>query len=249
MPEEELPVSGETGGKVPRRVAPVASPHVGQLAELLRTARNQQGMTQRQLATEVGVSPGLIGQIETSRSRPSVGTLLDIARVLGLSLDGLFSPASDPAEPPALVANGMIERLLAAGGDRAPGPPRRRPALPPDASIEARVARAGHREIIALEGGVTWELLTPEVDHHLTFMLVNYPAGTSSTSSAQLLRHDDFEYFYILDGTLHVSIGFEETVLDRGDSMSFDSARPHRFSNRGDVPASGLWCVARKTAR
>ena len=45
------------------------------------------------------------------------------------------------------------------------------------------MARVGQREVITLEGGVTWELLTPEVDHELTFMLVTYPPGSSSSAS------------------------------------------------------------------
>ena len=109
------------------------------------------------------------------------------------------------------------------------------------------MARAGQRDVITLEGGVTWELLTPEVDHELTFMLVTYPPGSSSSPSAQLLRHDDFEYFYILRGKLHVKVGFEETVLGAGDAMSFDSTRPHRFVNRSrSVTATGLWSVRNK---
>jgi hypothetical protein len=36
-------------------------------------------------------------------------------------------------------------------------------------------------------------------------------------------------------------------ALGAGDSMSFDSGRPHRFSNNGDVPASGIWYVRRKS--
>ncbi len=215
------------------------------LAQVLREARSQRGMTQRQVAVQVGVSPGFIGQIETGRTRPSVGTLLEIARVLGLSLDSLFVAGTEDGRPPAAELH-VLEKLSP-------------PADPPDAdnsaggrlasiteTIEQRVARLGSREIIELEGGVTWELLTPEVDHLVTFMLVSYPAGSSSSSSARLLRHDDFEYFYILSGTLRVVIGFEETDLRPGDSMSFDSTRPHRFVNNTDAPATGLWCVVRK---
>jgi transcriptional regulator with XRE-family HTH domain len=185
------------------------------LGGILRAARLDTGKTQRQLAAEAGVSAGLIGQFETGRTKPSVATLLAVARVLQLSLDDLFKDAEQSA------------------------------AWSP---LEARVARLGNRDVITLEGGVTWELLTPEVDHDLTFMLVTYPPESSSSTSSQLLRHDDFEYFYITSGELHVKVGFEETVLKVGDSMSFDSTRPHRFVNRsGSATATGLWCVRNKT--
>jgi DNA-binding XRE family transcriptional regulator/mannose-6-phosphate isomerase-like protein (cupin superfamily) len=185
-------------------------------------------MTQRQVAAEAGVSAGLIGQFETGRTKPSVATLLAVARVLRLSLDELFADA-DPKAP----------------ADKAVSPPARGSGA--WSSLEGRVAREGHREVVTLEGGVTWELLTPEVDHDLTFMLVTYPPGSSSSTSSQLLRHDDFEYFYILSGQLVVKVGFEETVLGVGDSMSFDSSRPHRFVNDSDTAtATGLWCVRTK---
>jgi transcriptional regulator with XRE-family HTH domain len=196
------------------------------LGGILRTARLETGKTQRQLAAEAGVSAGLIGQFETGRTKPSVATLLAVARVLQLSLDELFADGvQSAAEPAARDAKSTAWSPL-----------------------EARVARVGDRDVITLEGGVTWELLTPEVDHDLTFMLVTYPPGSSSSTSSQLLRHDDFEYFYITCGELHVKVGFEETVLSVGDSMSFDSTRPHRFVNSsGSATATGLWCVRNKT--
>jgi transcriptional regulator with XRE-family HTH domain len=197
------------------------------LGSILRAARLERGKTQRQVAAEAGVSAGLIGQFETGRTKPSVATLLAVARVLALSLDELFADGETGAAP--------LESPQQQDNRRA------------WSSLEGRVARAGQRDVITLEGGVTWELLTPEVDHELTFMLVTYPPGSSSSPSSQLLRHDDFEYFYILRGKLHVKVGFEETVLGAGDAMSFDSTRPHRFENRSrSVTATGLWSVRNK---
>jgi transcriptional regulator with XRE-family HTH domain len=235
----------ELGQEEAQRRGAGGSPDLELLAQVLREARSGKGMTQRQVAVQVGVSPGFIGQIETGRTRPSVGTLLEIARVLGLSLDSLFAAGVDEGRPPAAELH-VLERLSPPTGQKDSEQLTGARLASISETIEQRVARVGHREIIELEGGVTWELLTPEVDHLVTFMLVSYPAGSSSSSSARLLRHDDFEYFYILSGTLRVVIGFEETDLRPGDSMSFDSTRPHRFVNSTDAPAIGLWCVVRK---
>jgi DNA-binding XRE family transcriptional regulator/mannose-6-phosphate isomerase-like protein (cupin superfamily) len=252
-------VSYDDGALQQAQTDPSEQPSV---ATVLRAARVASGRTQRQIATEAGVSAGLIGQIETGRTQPSVATLLAIARVLDLSLDDLFAEETDDAgraaDSPADATPSPVSSAPGAShGRRLPGPPnasfeaivgRVRNRASASTSIEDRIARAGHREVITLEGGVTWELLTPEIDHELTFMLVTYPAGSSSSSSPQLLRHDDFEYFYILSGQLHVKVGFEETVLEAGDSMSFDSSRPHRFMNRSETAtATGLWAVRSKT--
>ena len=214
-------------GNAARRALSDPAVHAS-LGGILRSARLERGKTQRQVAAEAGVSAGLIGQFETGRTKPSVATLLAVARVLQLSLDELFTDGEGGSVAP----------------ESSQRPDNRRPAW---SSLEGRVTRVGQREVITLEGGVTWELLTPEVDHELTFMLVTYPPGSSSSASSQLLRHDDFEYFYILSGKLHVKVGFEETVLGVGDAMSFDSTRPHRFFNRSrSATATGLWSVRNK---
>lgn len=57
----------------------------GLLGAKLREAREQQGLTQAELAREAGVSPGLIGQIEHGRVQPSLETVEKIAKVLGVS--------------------------------------------------------------------------------------------------------------------------------------------------------------------
>lgn len=230
---------------------------LGHIATVLKSARDAQGLTQRELAARAGVSAGLIGQIETGRTRPSVSTLLDIAGVLGLSLDALFRPheidgmealkarSGRSAQPaPGEVAVGDTELPLPSAVDT--GLPSPSAHLLSTGNIEEHVVRSDSRETITLEGGVQWELLTPTVDHNLSFMRVVYPPGSASSGSKHLLRHDDNEYFYLLEGVLQVQLAFEETTLYPGDAMSFDSSRPHRFENRADVQAVGVWAIARK---
>ena len=57
------------------------------------------------------------------------------------------------------------------------------------------------------------------------------------------MRHHGREYGYIVSGTLGVQIGFSECELHPGDSIAFDSTRPHRLFNTGDVPVHAIWFV------
>ncbi|WP_227766770.1 helix-turn-helix domain-containing protein [Zhaonella formicivorans] len=57
----------------------------GPLGSKLRIAREEQGLTQVELAKAAGVSPGLIGQIEHGKVQPSLHTIEKIAQVLGYS--------------------------------------------------------------------------------------------------------------------------------------------------------------------
>ncbi len=84
----EPPGAGVAGGEVP----PAA------LGAHLRAAREAAGISLRELARRLDVTPSLLSQVERGLAQPSVATLWAVVAELGLSLDALF--AGD-AEPPA----------------------------------------------------------------------------------------------------------------------------------------------------
>jgi transcriptional regulator with XRE-family HTH domain len=198
------------------RDAPIMDAEVPQR---LRTERQRQGISVRELARRLEVSPSAISQIETGRARPSVSLLYSIVSELGLSLDQLFqgAAANGDAEAPGTATAG-------AGGGR------------------EFVQRAGSRVTIDLDTGVRWERLTPSADPEVDFLFVTYPPGSSS-SPGGLMRHAGHEYGIVLSGRLEVTTGFTTQVLEVGDSIRFDSALPHRLGNPGDEPATGVWVV------
>ena len=73
------------------------SPDIG---SRLRTVRQRRGDSLRQLARVAGVSPALIGHIETGRSTPSMNTLYALASALEISLDELFADPASTADVP-----------------------------------------------------------------------------------------------------------------------------------------------------
>lgn len=84
----------------------------------IREAREARGTTLRSLAAVVGMSPGMLSQIETGRSRPSVGTLWALVSELGLSLDAVFPDggARTTGVAPVVRRAGAREALVLAGG-------------------------------------------------------------------------------------------------------------------------------------
>jgi quercetin dioxygenase-like cupin family protein len=58
-----------------------------------------------------------------------------------------------------------------------------------------------------------------------------------------LVRRDGFEYGYLTEGELEVTLGFEVFTLAAGDALGLDSSIPHLFRNQGAVPARGIWFV------
>ena len=184
------------------------------IGQRLREERVRAGLSQRELARRLGLSPSLISQLESGQSRPSVGTLYSIVTELGVSLDRVLKG------PDVVVsANG--------------GPPLdRSPVVHPD-----------ERTGIDLDSGVRWEKLAAGREDGIDFLEAIYEVGGASTPDGSLMRHHGREYGYVVSGTLRIQIGFEEHELNPGDSIGFDSTIPHRLWNDGDVPVRAIWLV------
>jgi transcriptional regulator with XRE-family HTH domain len=215
--------------QAPQRAArrPARPPLEEDVGPRLRAHREQRGLSLRELARRLGVSPSAISQIETGKSRPSVSTLYSIVSELGMSLDELFGAPKQPVQPAAPPA----------AATPAPRPPRGQK------QAERHIQRADSRATIDLESDVRWERLTPGPDHDLDFLFVTYDVGGSSSEGNRSIRHSGHEYGLILSGTLEVTVGFDHYVLGPGDSISFDSTVPHHLTNRGDEPVRGVWVV------
>ncbi len=200
------------------------------LGREIRAHRELAGISLREFARRLGISPSAVSQIETGKARPSVSTLYAIITELGMSLDELFSSAGSgtpkSARPPKAPPKAVAEE--------------RSPALSDE---RKRVQRGDARVAIELESGVRWERLTSRPDHDVDFLHVVYDVGGSSSQGGRFIRHSGREYGLVLSGTLEVTVGFDTYVLGPGDSVCFESTVPHVLRNVGDEPARGVWCV------
>jgi transcriptional regulator with XRE-family HTH domain len=210
------------------------------LGERLREERDRKGLTLRELARRIEVSPSLVSQIETGKIRPSVRTLYAMLDEYDVTVEQLFAGSGS-----TVVVDGFDASSRPAGAaapaDRPLAPARRKRRR----SAEDRVQRADSRRVIELESGVRWERLTTtgdddvDVDFHATV----YDVGGASSPEGQLVRHQGREFGYVLSGRLGITVGSEAYVLEAGDSISFDSTLPHRLHNDGDEPLSAIWFV------
>lgn len=234
---------------------------VGQLGARLRHARQEAGLSLRELARQLGVSASFVSQLENGKSQPSVATLYSLAQLLDISIDQLFAPdaahvtldAADGTEPAAAPSRSVPAPALAAAtaSDDASPVPISRALLgsPADAWNDGHTGRRlsvtspGERSRLVMDSGVIWEQLANNTDSNLDFMEIVYPPGSSSTNDERMLRHDGYEYGYMLEGQLEVTFGFEVFTLRAGQGMGLDSSVPHLLTNRGTVPARGIWFV------
>jgi len=195
----------------------------------LRAERERRGISLRELARRLQISPSAISQIETGRARPSVATLWAIVTELGMSLDDLFADATQEA--------------AAVAADTEDGAPR-----PSAGSTTLPVVSEDAREALQLATGVRWERMTATADPDVDFIWVVYEVGGSSSPDDGFIRHAGREYGLVMSGRLEVTVGFDTTVLGPGDSISFESTTPHRLRNVGDEPATGVWVVVGRRA-
>ena len=189
------------------------------LGDRLRATRETYGISLRELARRVGVSASLISQIETGKVHPSVSTLYALASELDASVDELLFEDAIPTSKTGGTYDVLADH----------------PQMEP-------VQRAAERQLIELGSGVTWERLTTASEPGVDFLEIVYqPGGTSGLDTMQ--RHPGREWGYVLEGTFHVTVGFEEHELHVGDSIAFDSTVPHRFENRTDEVVKAIWFV------
>ena len=187
----------------------------------LRAARLERGLSLRSVAQALGVSASLISQVETGKTQPSVSTLYAIVSHLGVSIDELLGVG--PSQP---LLPGVPPLIFGHSG----------PVLP-------AVQRAAENPVLEMENGVRWERLAVGEGGPGDALLVSYEPGATSSIEAKLMRHSGIEYAYILEGELTLQLDFDIHVLGPGDSLQFDSVRPHLYSNLGNTVARGVWFV------
>ena len=218
----------------------------GLIGARLRARRMARGISLRQFARDLDVSASFISQLETGKAQPSVATLFAICAALDIATDDLFENYATDGGRGANGSSG--EGTDAANNSWRTGSsfgdlPTTQLVRDNRAGTVASspVVHPGQRKVLVLDSGVTWESLTPIRSEKADFMLVRYDVGGSSTMEGRLIRHVGTEYGFVLSGTLEITVGFETYRLSAGDSISFDSSRPHRLANVGDVPVEAIW--------
>jgi transcriptional regulator with XRE-family HTH domain len=167
----------------------------------LAALRAERSWPVSELARRVGVSASLISQIERGQSRPSVSTLVAIARAIDVPVDSLFAAEGDPP----------------------------RPAPTPRPTPHRYLVRRDERRVIEIEGGVRWERLTPATLERADVLeLVHGPYAQSHTES---YRHPGSEMVLVISGRLRIEVDGEPYDLDPGDSIWFPSTCEHRYVN------------------
>jgi transcriptional regulator with XRE-family HTH domain len=202
------------------------------LGPRLKEIRLKTGLSLREIARQLDVSPSFVSQIENGKSQPSVSTLYSLAKLLGVPVDVLFEDLADVIPNPnpnrSDMERGNFDHPVEAWD-----------------SSHARISAVtpNNRSVITMDSGVTWERLAATSEGSVNFMEINYGPGAETNKNGEMIFHDGFEYGYALEGELEVTIGDLVLQLAQGHSIGFDSSIPHRFRNISKAPFKGIWFV------
>jgi transcriptional regulator with XRE-family HTH domain len=206
---------------------------VAHLGSRLKEIRLKTGLSLREIARQLKVSPSFVSQIENGKSQPSVSTLYEMAKLLSVPIDVLFQSSGDS------VVSSQKNYELEINRDVFDHPT----DVWDDSKALISSVNSNNRSIILMDSGVKWERLAATAEESVNFMEIIYEPGAETNKSGELIFHEGFEYGYALDGELEVTIGDLILQLSTGHSIGFDSSIPHRFRNTGATTFRGIWFV------
>ncbi|MET7331008.1 XRE family transcriptional regulator [Nonomuraea sp. NPDC005650] len=126
------------------------------LAANLRAARQARGWRLEDLAARSGVSRGMLQQIETARTNPSIATLARISATLGISIGELVEPPEElgkVARASEAVPRNQGRARLLINDNRPPFSELWEFRMPPGEEIRTEAHPEGTRELIHVHEG------------------------------------------------------------------------------------------------
>lgn len=103
------------------------------------------------------------------------------------------------------------------------------------------VVKKGQRKILHPSPGVTYHLLSRNLQGKIEFLLAIYEAGANTGSAPYTHRGE--ECALVLKGRLEIEVGSSTYLLEKDDSISFSCEIPHRIRNAGKGSAVSIWCI------
>ena len=182
-------------------------PEALELGRNIRAFRQAGSLTLEQFASAVGVSRSLLSQVERGKASPSIATLRNVARVLGVPIAALFTGGTE--------TDGETDRY----GRR------------------IVVRRDERRQLDHLKAeGISYGLLTPDINRKVEFLHIEMAPG-AKTPAEGVSQHVGEENQLCLEGAYTLVFDEQEFELRAGDSASFDASVPHIARNPSDQRA------------
>lgn len=108
-----------------------------------------------------------------------------------------------------------------------------------DSQAGSPVLRSSERPVVHTTSGITYYLLTQNVEEAQIEML--YAEYEKGATTEVMHTHQGFECGIVLDGKLKVMLNEDRYVLNRGDSITISSSQPHNVINIYEGVSTAIW--------
>lgn len=99
-----------------------------------------------------------------------------------------------------------------------------------------------HKEIVLTDMQRKYEILSP-TDNRMVEMVFMTIAKTDNPDQVKESTHEGEECGYVISGRLTVEVDGQKFDLEEGDSIYFESTRPHRYINYDDQDSVSVWAM------
>lgn len=165
------------------------------VSQRLRELRTERGITLSALADQSGISAPHLSRLEKGERQPSIGALLQLARVYGVSVSQLVDERDED---------------------------------------DLHIVRAGDAPVHHGQDGRYTVLSGPRAT--ISVVRIELAAGKPTT----MVEHVGEEWLHVESGTVRLVVEDRRETLETGDSVHFDSSRPHRLSAAKRCAATAL---------
>ncbi|RPI58944.1 MAG: cupin domain-containing protein [Chloroflexi bacterium] len=107
------------------------------------------------------------------------------------------------------------------------------------------VRRDQRRKLVLDDANRVWQLLTPDLNRSIEFLLMEWGPGISTEGRPSC--HEGEECGLVLEGTLEIHWGNEVFLLEEGDSIYLPSTVPHWYRNPSDKKVVCVWAATPPT--
>lgn len=172
------------------------------IGQVIRQLREENGISQEELASRAGISADKLAQIENNEANASLGVLIRIARALGAKVSALMAGKDEDHQAVVTRSNEIAGNLTFAGDE---------------------TGRNGHLHFFSLAAAKS--------DRHMEPMVVEIaPSGGVAVPELRS-EHSGQEFIYVLEGEATLYYGEQTYTLHAGDSIYYDSVVPHFLAN------------------
>ncbi len=95
------------------------------------------------------------------------------------------------------------------------------------------------RKVLSPCDGITYYLLTKDLQGQIEFILAIFEVGTDTGP----LTHVGEECCLVLEGRAEIHVERESYIIEKGDSLRYNSSLPHRVMNIGDQTLKAIWAI------